>query len=742
MKTWASFEEKVRSVAQNIWNKGCSPKRVGGVNLDGVVEINPGYHVFIEMTEERNLGKVRDDVTKLVSAKSSAFAAGIISVSYCVVNGIPTQAMKEAGVNQHITVLSFEDFRRLFFDYGLYSSARTTAAFGSSVHPLTGEPDDTEYVPVNYLIENSKKEVTSGEIASYLTSGRHVILLGEYGTGKSRCVREVFKTLSRNPDNDLLYPLAIDLRQCWGLTRANEIIRRHIAELGIDNLDNQAIRAFNRKSLILLLDGFDEIGSQSWSNDGQQLRRIRTRSLQGVSDIVSSSGNGVLVCGREHYFSSRDEMFEALGLKAENTIVLRSKDEFSDTELLEYFNSRDISVDLPEWLPRRPLICQTISDLEKTQLTSMFDEVSGEIDFWNHFIDILCQRDALIHPSFTADTILKIYVHLAHLTRMKSANVGPISLVELQGAFQAITGSAPVEEASVLLQRLPSLGRLNTESNDRQFVDMYILDGLRAKDVVRSCTAGEPEFTKMASAAWINPLGDLGQRVLAKEKSLSETGRLSLITKISASGNKVLACDLIASLTRGGEGTINFNNLSIADSEFIYLTFAEREIKNLHIRECYVGELVFPVKQVTGSSMTDCVAKRVVGVSSLSGLPNWIAKLDAQELASVQSVSRIRQIGLKSSHEILTTIVRKTFFQKGAGRKEESLFRGLGNKTARALTFKILNMLIGENLITTHMGDEGLIYSPVRSETGRMQKMLDELTISSDPAWVQAGELD
>jgi hypothetical protein len=49
-------------------------------------------------------------------------------------------------------------------------------------------------------------------------------------------------------------------------------------------------------------------------------------------------------------------------------------------------------------------------------------------------------------------------------------------------AFESVVGQMPVDEASLMLQRLPALGRVKAETNDRQFIDSYILDGLRAKD--------------------------------------------------------------------------------------------------------------------------------------------------------------------------------------------------------------------------------------------------------------------
>jgi energy-coupling factor transporter ATP-binding protein EcfA2 len=650
--------------------------------------------------------------------------------------------MVEAGQPHHIKVLSVEQFTKLFFDFNQYKIAREKAPFGSSINPLTGEIDATEYVQVRYTVDGRKDDATSRDVASWLRDGRRIILLGEYGSGKSRCVREVFSHLTEGADAAFCYPMAIDLRRSWGLERGHELIRRHLTELGLPgNAENAAIRAFNSGAFAVLLDGFDEIGSQAWSNDSARLKAIRAKSLAGVKDLVRSSNAGVLISGREHYFPNSEEMFSALGLDQKSTLIIRSKDEFSDTELLEYFRKRDIDVDVPAWLPRRPLICQTISDLAAGDFETMFGDEGNEIAFWEHFVRVLCERDARIHVSFDPDTILRLFIQLARITRSKPANVGPLSLAELQSAFETVTGSAPVEEASVMLQRLPSLGRISPESNDRQFVDVYILDGLRAKDIVRSCLGSDDEFAAAASARWNNPLDDLGQRVLADDSALSDKSKLKFAVKANVAGNKVLAPDLVAALMRTNEAPFDFEGLEIDNGDFLYLALNEREVRNIKISNSYFGELALPSKNAVAVSITGCTTPRVSGVTAASALPSWIRGLEAETFDSVESVSRIRKIGLSPAHEILITIIRKTFFQKGAGRKEEALLRGLGNVASRATSGKVLNLMLKEGLLTTFRGDEGAVYAPVRSHTKRMQKILDELKGSEDEIWIKVGTL-
>ncbi|MBC6718678.1 hypothetical protein H9Q09_21070 [Aurantimonas sp. DM33-3] len=731
----------MRETAQYIWKRPCTPKRVGGVNLDGVVVLDPEIEVFVEITENRTLAKVREDVVKLQTAKSAAFQNGVMARCFCVVNGNITPAMKEAGEPHNIRVLSIDAFSRMFFDFEEYRVARINAPFGSAINPLTGEIDTTDYVGVNYVAEGQKKEVNSTDIAKWLSEGKKIILLGEYGTGKSRCIQDVFRVLSEGAAENFCYPYAVDLRSSWGLQRSSELLRRHVSDLGLDTLETSVVRAFHVGSVAVLLDGFDEIGSQAWSNDVQKLRQIRAKSLLAVKDTVSACKGGVLVTGREHYFPSSEEMFSALGMDSGATIVLRCKDEFSDTELLEYFQKRDIELDVPEWLPRRPLICQTITDLADDQFLAMFDDEGDEVKFWNHFITVLCERDARIHPSFDSSTIHSIFIYLSRLTRTKSANIGPISLSELQHAFESATGAVPVEEASVMLQRLPTLGRVSSGSNDRQFVDIYILDGLRAKDVVRCCLGPPDELAAVCGSVWTNPLDDLGQRVLARDASLNDQSKLDFARQALKGGNRTLSCDLIGALTRKNTVTFDFEGLSVDDGTFMVLNLREREISNIRIADTYVGELVLPALDNKKVEIVNCITPRVIGITSPAGLPYWIKDLEAEAYDSVASVSRIRRIGLKPAHEVLATVIRKTFFQKGSGRKEEALLRGLGSPATRNSSRKILNLLEREGLLTSFKGDDGMVYSPVRAHTKRMQKLLDELQSSTDDIWVQAGEL-
>ncbi|HEV7409841.1 MAG TPA: NACHT domain-containing protein [Bradyrhizobium sp.] len=740
-RRWQNFEEQVRDIAARIYARPCEPGRIAGNDIDGIIDVSEENKILLEITVNFSLEKVRADINKLILARSHLFTTAVFSKCYVVVDREPTTAMIEGGTANRVEVISVDDLASSFIEYDRYRTTRLNSSFGSAIDPESGARDTISYVPVTYEQRSPSRQYSTVDIAVKLLEGKNVILLGEYGSGKSRCISEIFKVLSDSWRDTFQFSFAVNLRDCWGLRRAEEIIRRHIGSLGLDNMEASAVRAFNQHNAIFLLDGFDEVGTQSWSSDDARLRQLRAQALSAVKDTVQSSGTGTLVAGREHYFSSNLEMMSALGMNDNNALIVYVKEEFSVDEMSSYFDAAGIDVALPQWLPRRPLICQTIAQLEVDELERMFGVDSMETVFWNHFINTVCKRDARINASFDATTIYRVFVELARITRSKAANVGPISQRELQDAFEAVVGQLPVEEASVMLQRLPSLGRVGPESSDRQFIDTYILDGLRARDVARLLETDEASRRRAFDENWGNPLGVLGQKVLAYEMRGKPSAFKQIMKRAAAHKNGTLAADIVSAMTHIGETVVDFEGVAIISAAFSEFDFSLTDVRNLTITDSLFEQIVVPNAPPPNTSVTNCIAGKVAGASSLAGLPSWLKLTSVDEFDSVQTVARIRNAGLSVPHEILVAIIKKTFFQRGSGRREEALLRGFGSGPAQGAAPKVLNLLLREGLITRSKGDEGWVYSPNRSEAGRMKRMLEELRSSSEPIWQSVGTL-
>lgn len=112
-----------------------------------------------------------------------------------------------------------------------------------------------------------------------------------------------------------------------------------------------------------------------------------------------------------------------------------------------------------------------------------------------------------------------------------------------------------------------------------------------------------------------------------------------------------------------------------------------------------------------------------------------IRNIASEHFEMLATTTLIKKARLSESQKLFVEMLRKIFFQPGAGRKEAALLRGMGAAANKQLGEKILSKLLDEKLITRIKGDEGYIYKPVRSETGRIDKMLTDLTLSTDPLW-------
>ena len=739
--TWSTFEQRVRGVATLVWDRPCKPGHVGGLEIEVVVVLAPDAVIYVEMTERRDLNKVREDVNKLTTAKLAATSQGVFARGYCVIEGEPTTAMKEAGQPHYINVVSVAEFERLFFDFDSYQLARNLVPFGSAIDPFTGERDNTAYVPVVYSLDGSSREFRVKDIAQALQEGRRIVLLGEYGSGKSRCVKETFAELARGSSTAFKFPVSIDLRESWGLKKAGEIIRRHFSDLGLEDLQSNAVRASIRNSFIYLFDGFDEIGSQAWSNDDQRLKAIRARSLEGVRDLIGKTQGGVLVAGREHYFPSNEEMFSALGIDRQTALVLRAKTEFTEEEIEEFFEQRSIDVAIPSWLPRRPLICQAVGRMSDAEASAIFGSEGNEAAFWDHFLDVVCSRDAKISAAYDPDVIRQVLISLSRLTRSKPANVGPISLADVQAAFEMAVGKLPVDEAAVMLQRLPGLGRIGTDSVERQFIDTAILDSLRAKDVMAISVSGRDQVLAAGAEQWTNPLGDLGQRVLAQTMRNNEAALVRSCMEASKTSNGTLAGDILSSLMRGSGVGPDLAGIQISHAYISTLDFSQRSARNFSIRSSVLFAVRLSGPGPSGAKVEDCEVAKVEGITSAAALPSWFTDNRVDDFDSAATVSQIRRIGLSPPQEILVAILKKTFFQKGAGRKEEALLRGFGSVAPSGTASRIINLLLREKILRRFRGDDGWVYAPNREHAGRMQRILEELRGSTDDVWVEVSSL-
>jgi hypothetical protein len=470
MSAWQQLERDVLQLAQVIWCSPASQETVNGVKCDCVVKVRPDYWALVEISKSSTLEKLRTDLSKFATVKPFLLSQGIYAECHFV-HSSAHPSLAESGKGQNVEVHSPIDFFSKYLGSAQYLHERKRRPFGSAVDPDSGEMDVSAYVPINYRTKEGAN-LTADEMAAGLCAGKKYILLGEFGSGKSRCLMEIFRKLSdteyRTP------PVAINLRDNWGYKKFSHILHNHLDGLGLGDFKDAMVRSCSRGMHPILLDGFDELGSQSWSGDVVRLSEIRKGSMQGVRDLVKECNSaGLLITGREHFFNSEQEMLECLGLGLKDIQIVYCPDEFSEQELRNYISARTALTEFPSWIPKKPLICQLLTRIEADALRTLITSELGEADFFEQVLEEICYREAKIHPTIFKDALKQILLELATLSRTKASNLGPIGTAEISAIFEKITGSAPIDESAIVLQRLPYLGRMGSGSADRVFIDEY-----------------------------------------------------------------------------------------------------------------------------------------------------------------------------------------------------------------------------------------------------------------------------
>lgn len=293
----------------------------------------------------------------------------------------------------------------------------------------------------------------------------------------------------------------------------------------------------------------------------------------------------------------------------------------------------------------------------------------------------------------------------------------------------------------MLLQRLPGLGRTSAATEDRQFVDTYLLDGLRASHVLDLLEVADPA---VLSADWINPLNDAGLLILGRKIAVFGLveDAIGFCRKNTRERNSTLLFDIVSALVASAGQPIDLSGIEIVSGHSVTLDLSQSIVKNLYVGDSAIERLVIGGADPVGTRIERTTIGKLEGVANERGIPVWLQNNNKfSSYTSIATVSRIRNANISAGHKVLVTILRKTYFQKGAARKEEALLRGLGKLVKSGQVDRIINKLVAEGLINIVTGDSGKLYAPVRANTARVGKMLAELNMSADPVWRFVGEL-
>lgn len=756
-----NFEAEVRRVAEAVWNLEpgqCQPSHYPNDTvvreIDGIARLRDVTHLIMATTSTR-LEKARDDFKKLLAAESiERTRAPAVSKWLITEHQLDAQHIELARRN-NVTTLTLEQFQRRFFDSNKYLSFRERWAFGSARDPQTDSVVIAEgaYVSLPITVVTDTKthgsfepgqSITLHQLALRIAEGGTVVLKAPFGSGKSLTSRELFRRLSKdhrdNPSAPV--PLVLNLREHWGEDHSDEILERHARSIGYTPREDLVV-AWRAGMCCLLLDGFDELASQSVvrTDNKNFMRDARRRALQGVRDFTQKApgGAGIFFCGRDHYFDSDNELSSSLGISTRPTLIA-NLEEFSDAHANEFLKKNGITSPLPDWLPRKPLILTYLLRRNLFSEILQIDSARGFGHAWDDFLTRICEREsALESSSMDPTTIRAVLERVAESVRAKSSGTGPVTGTDLAEAYFTETGQGAGEGVLAQLQRLPGLTQRDSEPGSRSFVDLDMLGALQGSVFARRVLTA---FQGVVPT----PLADLSEKaiamaahVLAMHSATAET-LLGIAEQLAGkhvrdgAGSQVLAdCVMVAirMAIDAERDEIDFRGITIGGASLGRIPLDELHIRGLTLKDCVIRELAFgSPESANGLSLVSCLVSRVCGVTARGGLPAGLVD-DACEVEAFDSMatnSAVLRSDLSPNLKALVTVLRKLYKQPGSGRKLGAFGRGITKPDVARFIEPVLALLQQHRFITIFNS----VVHPIRKQSPRVERILMTPSLSDD----------
>ncbi len=691
------FEARGLDLARSIHDPTGTQGSVmhGGRERDGVFINADAIHAY-EFTIARTKDKASKDGEKLATlVKQLGQRSGNIFKSrtgWFVTREEPTADQRTAieGISEkfgeRVHAISISTLHHRICNSEQYLNARKNAPFGSvSIEDASAKQLS---VPVR-LLSAGNVNFSLKDIDDATRDGQRALVIGDYGVGKSHTLRELHREKQRSHFRSSKltpFPVHINLRDCAGLKTPAEILRRHAGEIGFDDPDG-LISAWRAGACCLLLDGFDEIVPARWFGSVADLKSVRWEALSPVRRLVQETprSSGIVVAGRSHYFSSPAEMTEALGFK--NYEIYRIPD-FNEEQLAIYLKQAGVHWTIPEWVPMRPLLLgylvasgsETASDI-----TASVDRATG----WNRFIGSICEREASMFSAVRPETIRRLISRVATLARSRTDVTGPFDMDLLRSAFVDVNGLQPDEEGMQLLLRLPGLAQdPGGKADSRVFVDRDLAETAYGLDLADFALNPYDDVHPMSSvASWANAAGDLGIEIAALSLTTKGAGRAIALAALSARTNSdhfdAVTADLlrlVVSVSEGKEATkhsyhisgVYFEDMTLVDSTLLAAA---------QFHECVFGRL--DIEMIDEHSQVphfdSCLIDFLDGAAVT---PGWLEKrMSGCEIArysdAAMTTSGIMHLSNDRDSRIALSILKKVYGQRGSGRKEGALSRGL-----------------------------------------------------------------
>ncbi|WP_395294741.1 NACHT domain-containing protein [Kitasatospora hibisci] len=765
------FEEDVRRVARALWPSAehGGPEIVNGREVDGVFDTEEVSHM-VEATMDRRIDKAHNVGPKLRDHLKKARARGAFAKAWFVTYHPPTADQRKvlhSDYDRSIEVVSYDQFRSKIVDAREYLRLRDRASWGSASNPTTNSAVELiKYVPLGIAVTAGalrpkpghprktsrvapiKTESSIAEIVSAIESGANLALLGDYGAGKSMTLREIHSRLRdkylRNESHR--FPITLSLRRHFGQEDPAEAISRHAHHLGFPS-PHKLVNAWKSGFAYILLDGFDELAAPGWSGSTEAIRENRRAATILIKEFTREAPPevGVAVAGRRFYFDSLDEMGRSLFDGSPHLIA--SLSDFTDEQARKFLGQFENSEGgaLPDWLPVRPLL------LGHLAAEGVIHNVAGSEGLapapgWDWLLSTISERESFIKQGVDGVAVRTVIEQLAGFARQTPQGVGPVTMNDIVDAFTVVRRQPPSDRELTLLQRLPGLGgeEDDSEKGTRRFVDIDLASAAQAAHVTRFIVDPHGDYAGFDPKKWNSSMEPLGIEVAAHQLATLEIPegqiRKALDRAIRTDCGELaadivrIAISLDIDLQPSGALSYSVTNAIIPSLD---ISEGGPDLSGVDFTHCLFSELIVSGDPAIARipHFSSCDFGETIGRLGESDMPadnfqscDFAEFPDAADRNAAIMDASILPIGTR----VVMILLRKLYMQRGSGRKDSALTRGM-SATDAALVAPALRLLQREGLVFATRQGKNKIWLPDRSAGPRVRAFLEAPRVGDDP---------
>jgi WD40 repeat protein/transcriptional regulator with XRE-family HTH domain len=229
--------------------------------------------------------------------------AGPAEVEFVYQNFVPPKELRDYATFRKVRLRSFVELQGVL-DLDRYVAAQTER--------LAANPNyaPSAYVPQRYADVTRGTPSEADDLLTHMIrlldsdEGSFILLLGDFGRGKTFALRELGRIIPRQLPH--LIPIFIELRALDKAHTIEGLVAAHLANHGQDRIDLNAFRYMHRHGrIVLIFDGFDELVARAtYDRAADHLRTLLGAAQQQAKVVVAS---------RTQHFRTRHQVLTVMG---------------------------------------------------------------------------------------------------------------------------------------------------------------------------------------------------------------------------------------------------------------------------------------------------------------------------------------------------------------------------------------------------------------------------------------------